>query len=102
MFSLVIRHPVALTAQAPVIFLQYLAALAIVQGIKTYDVGFKNLPIKLKWPNDICKCPVSTKTSSNPKKMPWIHHQRLMSRLAVSLSTLTTIPASFSRSLVSV
>ena len=54
MFSTVIRHPVSLTTQAPVVFLQYLAALAIVEGIKTYDSGFRSLPIKLKWPNDIC------------------------------------------------
>ncbi|KAL9102161.1 MAG: hypothetical protein Q9163_002661 [Psora crenata] len=53
MFSTLVRHPVSLTAQAPVIFLQYLAALAIVQGIKTYDVGYQDLPIKLKWPNDV-------------------------------------------------
>ena len=55
MFSVVVRHPASLTAKAPVIFLQYLAALAIVQGVKTYDVGYQDLPIKLKWPNDVCK-----------------------------------------------
>ena len=55
MFSTVIRHPTSLASRAPVIFLQYLAALAIVQGIKTYGPGFGRLPIKLKWPNDICK-----------------------------------------------
>jgi biotin---protein ligase len=54
-FSTVIRHPISLLAHAPVIFLQYLAALAIVEGIKSYDVGFEKLPIKLKWPNDVCK-----------------------------------------------
>lgn len=54
MFSTVVRHPVSLTTQAPIVFLQYLAALAIVEGIKTYDSGHRNLPIKLKWPNDIC------------------------------------------------
>lgn len=54
MFSTVVRHPVSLTTQAPIVFLQYLAALAIVEGIKTYDSGYRNLQIKLKWPNDIC------------------------------------------------
>ena len=43
--------------QAPVVFVQYLAAMAIVEGIKSYDNGYRNLPIKLKWPNDICKRP---------------------------------------------
>lgn len=54
-FSTVIRHSVSLLNHAPVIFLQYLAALAVVEGIKRYDDGYENIPIKLKWPNDICK-----------------------------------------------
>ena len=54
MFSIVVRHELSLTQKAPVIFLQYLAALAIVEGIKTYDKGYGNLPVRLKWPNDIC------------------------------------------------
>lgn len=57
MFSTVVRHPVSLMSQAPVVFLQYLAALAIVEGIQTYDIGYQNMPVKLKWPNDICKAP---------------------------------------------
>lgn len=56
MFSTVVRHPVSLTSHAPVVFLQYLAALAIVEGIKAYDVGYKDMQVKLKWPNDICEC----------------------------------------------
>ncbi|MCJ1467620.1 biotin holocarboxylase synthetase [Pseudocyphellaria aurata] len=52
-FSTVIRHPVSLLGHAPVVFLQYLAALAIVEGIKKYDHGYQNIPVKLKWPNDI-------------------------------------------------
>ncbi|KAI9682802.1 MAG: biotin holocarboxylase synthetase [Bathelium mastoideum] len=53
MFSTVLRHPLHLNASAPVIFIQYLAALAIAQGITTYDKGYGNVPVKLKWPNDI-------------------------------------------------
>lgn len=45
----------SLMPQAPVVFLQYLAALAIVEGIKTYDRGYERVPVRLKWPNDICK-----------------------------------------------
>ena len=55
MFSTVIRHPSQMMTHAPVIFLQYIAAIAIVEGIKSYDKGFSDLPIKLKWPNDICE-----------------------------------------------
>jgi biotin--protein ligase len=53
MFSIVVRHETALMAHAPVIFLQYLAALAIVEGVNTYAPGYANLPVRLKWPNDI-------------------------------------------------
>ena len=55
MFSTVIRHPQSKMAQAPIVFLQYLAAIAIVEGVKSYDAGFSRLDVKLKWPNDICK-----------------------------------------------
>ena len=55
MFSTVIRHPMSSMATAPVVFIQYLAALAIIEGIKNYDKGFQRMPVKLKWPNDICK-----------------------------------------------
>ncbi|KAI9873316.1 MAG: biotin holocarboxylase synthetase, partial [Pleopsidium flavum] len=50
-----------LTSKAPIVFVQYLAAMAIVEGIKTYDKGYQDVPVKLKWPNDICKqpfCPI--------------------------------------------
>ena len=53
MFSTVMHHSFALGQSAPVIFIQYLAALAIVQGIKDYAPGYDKIPVKLKWPNDI-------------------------------------------------
>ena len=54
MFSTVINHPAYLAASRPVVFIQYIAAIAIVEAIQSYDVGYDSLPIKLKWPNDIC------------------------------------------------
>ncbi|KAJ2972629.1 hypothetical protein NUW58_g9146 [Xylaria curta] len=51
--STVINHPGHLAASRPIVFLQYLAGIATVQAIKTYDVGYNQLPVKLKWPNDI-------------------------------------------------
>jgi biotin--protein ligase len=54
-FSTCIRHSLELSAKAPVIFVQYLAAIAIAEGIKTYGKGYEDIPVKLKWPNDICK-----------------------------------------------
>ncbi|KAF2191206.1 class II aaRS and biotin synthetase [Zopfia rhizophila CBS 207.26] len=53
MFSTILHHSFTLTQSAPIIFVQYLAALAIVRGIHNYAPGYSNLPIKLKWPNDI-------------------------------------------------
>ncbi|KAL8658497.1 MAG: hypothetical protein Q9226_000950 [Calogaya cf. arnoldii] len=53
MFSTVVRHQMSINAQAPVVFLQYLAALAIVEGVRTYDHGYQRIPVRLKWPNDI-------------------------------------------------
>ncbi|KAF1986981.1 class II aaRS and biotin synthetase [Aulographum hederae CBS 113979] len=52
-FSTVLRHPMSLTVTAPVVFVQYLAALAIVRGIHTYEPGYSKIPVRLKWPNDI-------------------------------------------------
>ncbi|RKF60428.1 Biotin--protein ligase [Erysiphe neolycopersici] len=68
--SVYIKHPLALNATAPVIFVQYVAAMAIVQGIHSYEKGFENLPVKLKWPNDIyikdpSKISSFSRTSSN-------------------------------------
>ena len=52
-FSTIIRHPMELSIQAPVVFIQYLTALAIIEGIKSYGPGYSAMPVKLKWPNDI-------------------------------------------------
>ena len=57
-FSTCIRHPRELSVQAPVVFVQYLVALAIVEAIKSYDIGFGDMPVRLKWPNDICDRPL--------------------------------------------
>ena len=49
------KHSMILSSTAPVVFVQYLAAIAIVEGIQSYDHGYQDVPVKLKWPNDICK-----------------------------------------------
>jgi biotin--protein ligase len=54
--SVCMKHPMELSNTAPAVFIQYLAAIAIVEGIQSYDHGYNNVPVKLKWPNDICKC----------------------------------------------
>ncbi|KAL5365179.1 biotin-protein ligase [Aspergillus floccosus] len=52
-FSTVLRHPIAKLQSAPVVFIQYLAAMAVVQGVKSYDEGYEAMPVKVKWPNDV-------------------------------------------------
>ena len=49
------KHPMELSNTAPVVFIQYLAAIAIAEGIQSYDRGYQDVPVKLKWPNDICE-----------------------------------------------
>ncbi|KAK6433951.1 biotin holocarboxylase synthetase [Oleoguttula sp. CCFEE 5521] len=65
MFSTVMRHSLALSTSAPVVFVQYLAALAVVAGIQSYDKGYARLPIRLKWPNDMYALDPSKPASEN-------------------------------------
>ena len=53
MFSTVLRVSFAQAESAPVVFIQYLIGLAIIDAIKTYEPSYQRMPIKLKWPNDI-------------------------------------------------
>lgn len=59
LFSVIINHPAHLAASRPIVFIQYLAAVAIVEAIRSYDTGYENMPVKLKWPNDICEFQIS-------------------------------------------
>jgi len=56
-FSTVIRHTQELNITAPVVFIQYLVGLAVVEGIRNYAPGYERMPVRLKWPNDICLSP---------------------------------------------
>lgn len=55
-FSTVIDHPTHLAVTRPIVFIQYIAAVAIVEAIRSYGQGYEKLDVKLKWPNDICQC----------------------------------------------
>lgn len=55
MFSTCVHHPMEKMTTSPAVFIQYLVAMAVVQAVKTYDKGYQDVPIKLKWPNDICE-----------------------------------------------
>ena len=34
-------------------FIQYLSSLALCKAVKTYASGYENIPVKIKWPNDL-------------------------------------------------
>ena len=67
MFSTFIRHPQDLNIRAPVIILQYIVGLAVIEGIKSYESGYGEIPVRLKWPNDICACILSLLFSRIPQ-----------------------------------
>ncbi|KAG0330016.1 biotin holocarboxylase synthetase [Podila humilis] len=50
-FSMVLRHPVQ-ARHASAVFVQYLVALAVVEAVCSMP-GYEQVPLKLKWPNDI-------------------------------------------------
>ncbi|KAF9436348.1 biotin holocarboxylase synthetase [Entomortierella beljakovae] len=50
-FSMVLRHPLS-ASHAPAVFVQYLVALAVVEGVCSLP-GYEDIPLRLKWPNDI-------------------------------------------------
>lgn len=52
-------------------FVQYIAALAVVEAVKSYAPGYEEFPIHIKWPNDICTLglPSSAMTMDTDKAM---------------------------------
>lgn len=54
-FSTVVDHAASLAMARPIVFLQYITAIAIVEGIQTYaeGQGYETLPVRIKWPNDV-------------------------------------------------
>ncbi|KAL8347278.1 hypothetical protein RB601_003213 [Gaeumannomyces tritici] len=57
-FSTVINHPAHLVASRPIVFIQYVASIALIEAIQSYGQGYSDMPVRLKWPNDIyCRDP---------------------------------------------
>ena len=50
-FSFIVRHSARLS-HAPVVFIQYLIALAVVESIRERK-GYEDVPLRVKWPNDV-------------------------------------------------
>ncbi|KAI0399913.1 biotin-protein ligase [Xylaria palmicola] len=53
LFSTCVKHPFDSCQTSPVLFVQYIASVAIVEAVKSYADGYENFPVKIKWPNDI-------------------------------------------------
>ena len=47
-FSVCMKHAMELSNTAPVVFIQYLAAIAIAEGIQSYDKGYQNCACKIE------------------------------------------------------
>lgn len=73
MYSVVLRHPIQLTQSAPVVFVQYLAGIATIKAIQTYESGYADLDVKLKWPNDIYAAdPILARDSTKTKQQRYV------------------------------
>ncbi|KAI1754619.1 class II aaRS and biotin synthetase [Xylaria castorea] len=53
LFSTCVRHPFDSCRTSPVLFVQYIVSVAIVEAVKSYADGYEHFPVKIKWPNDI-------------------------------------------------
>ena len=106
MFSTVVRHPMAQMRTAPVVFVQYLAAMAIINGIKSYDGKlYRDMPVKLKWPNDIFALdPVKAKENGGDRNENYVkiggilvnsHYntQEYIAVCGIGLNTANTAPS---------
>ncbi|KAL2198070.1 biotin-protein ligase [Corynascus similis CBS 632.67] len=77
--STVINHPAHYAATRPIVFIQYLAALAIVEAVKSYDDGYADFPIKIKWPND-----VYVRDPSKPNQISYVKVAGILANCAYS------------------
>ncbi|KAI8324848.1 class II aaRS and biotin synthetase [Martensiomyces pterosporus] len=66
-FTMLLRHPGL--KQAPVILLQYLMALAVVESVKAMP-GYEHIPLRLKWPNDLYALHTPAKDSDDSSEGP--------------------------------
>lgn len=49
-----LRLPLAVVKRAPLVFVQYLCTLAMVEAVCLYDAGqYRDMPMHIKWPNDL-------------------------------------------------
>ncbi|KAL2162284.1 hypothetical protein VTH06DRAFT_7197 [Thermothelomyces fergusii] len=84
--STVINHPAHYATTRPIVFIQYLAALAIVEAVKSYDDGYSDFPIKIKWPND-----VYVRDPSKPNQVSYVKVAGILANCAYSSGSFQVV-----------
>ncbi|AEO59119.1 hypothetical protein MYCTH_2119403 [Thermothelomyces thermophilus ATCC 42464] len=84
--STVINHPAHYAATRPIVFIQYLAALSIVEAVKSYDDGYSEFPIKIKWPND-----VYVRDPSKPNEVSYVKVAGILANCAYSSGSFQVV-----------
>lgn len=91
-FSTVVNHPAHLAQSRPVVFVQYLAAIAIVEAVRDYDGrgsggkgAYSELPVRLKWPNDVyAQDPERPWRDESRKQANWVKIGGILTNCAYS------------------
>ncbi|WBW70632.1 biotin-protein ligase Bpl1 [Schizosaccharomyces osmophilus] len=52
-FSFIVNVPSENFSTTPVALFQYLMALSVVNGVRNYAPGYEDIPVFIKWPNDV-------------------------------------------------
>lgn len=51
--STLMKLPLSSAQRSPIVFVQYLSSMAFVEAVLSYGPGYDQIPLKIKWPNDI-------------------------------------------------
>ncbi|KAL2148211.1 hypothetical protein VTH82DRAFT_4983 [Thermothelomyces myriococcoides] len=84
--STVINHPAHYATTRPIVFIQYLAALSIVEAVKSYGDGYSDFPIKIKWPND-----VYVRDPSKPNEVSYVKVAGILANCAYSSGSFQVV-----------
>ncbi|KUI69415.1 Biotin--protein ligase [Cytospora mali] len=88
-FSTVINHAAHIAATRPVVFVQYIMAIAIVEATRSYDGSpkgaYSDIPVRLKWPNDVyAQDPANPWGGENGKKPNYVKVGGILTNCAYS------------------
>ncbi|QPG75540.1 hypothetical protein FOA43_002895 [Brettanomyces nanus] len=55
--STLLKLPLSSANRSPIVFIQYLSSMALVEAVLQYGPGYSEVPLRIKWPNDIYVMP---------------------------------------------